>query len=106
MVKLVTSEAEFRDIINNNEFVVVDFFAEWCGPCRMIAPMIEKLDDSTPNVVFIKIDIEQLEDISKEFGVTAMPTFRFFKNGNSGGDDVVIGADIKKITEKLATFIA
>ncbi|KAI9595155.1 thioredoxin-like protein [Syncephalis fuscata] len=106
MVRLVTTEAEFRETINTNEFVVVNFFTEQCSAYRTIAPMIEDLDNATHNVIFIKVNTEQLANLAEEFDVTDTPTFRFFKNGQSGYNDVVVGADIGKITGKLATFIA
>merc|ERR1712083_1285165 len=60
--------------------VVVDFHATWCGPCKMIAPHLEEMDKTMDDVVFLKVDVDECEDIAEEYKVTAMPTFVFLKN--------------------------
>ncbi|XP_066249501.1 UBX domain-containing protein 4 isoform X1 [Euwallacea similis] len=64
----------------NSRLVLIDFFATWCGPCRMIAPELERMAKEFPNVVFLKVDVDESGDISREYGITAMPTFVFLKN--------------------------
>ena len=59
---------------------MIDFFATWCGPCKMIAPQIEEMSKSLENVVFLKVDVDEAEDAAQEFNVSAMPTFIFMKN--------------------------
>lgn len=63
-----------------NSLVVVDFFAQWCGPCKLIAPKIEELAAEYPDVVFLKVDVDECEDIASDYEITAMPTFVFIKN--------------------------
>merc|ERR1712050_378273 len=82
MVQKVNSAEEFNAAINGTELVVVDFFATWCGPCRMIAPYLEELSkEYEGKVKFIKVDVDELEDLSAEQEVKAMPTFSFFQGG-------------------------
>ena len=76
-------------IINSNEFnntvesgvVVVDFFATWCGPCKMLAPVIDELSGELENVNFVKVDIDQSMDLAQKFKIVSVPTLKVFKNG-------------------------
>lgn len=60
---------------------MIDAFATWCGPCKVIAPEILKLSESYPNASFYKVDVDEHPEIAAELGVRAMPTFIFFKGG-------------------------
>jgi len=79
--------------------VVVDFFATWCGPCRQIAPKIEKLSEQLSDVVFLKVDVDEDEDLAQEYEIQAMPTFFFIKNGVKVGS--VTGANMEAIQSKI-----
>ncbi|XP_002280947.1 thioredoxin H-type [Vitis vinifera] len=84
--------------------VVVDFTASWCGPCRVISPFLAELAKKMPNVIFLKVDVDELETVAKEWEVEAMPTFLFLKEGNVV--DKVVGAKREELvqkTEKHAT---
>lgn len=72
---------EFQDVISNNELVFVDFYANWCGPCKMLAPSIEKLSDEHPNVKVVKIDVDQEPSLAMQFQVQSIPTLITFKGG-------------------------
>lgn len=61
--------------------VVVDFFATWCGPCKMLAPVIEKAADELPDVKFYKVDIDEEMDLTNQFKIMTVPTLLFFKDG-------------------------
>lgn len=63
-----------------SKLVVIDFFATWCGPCKMIAPEIDRMAKDFPSVVFLKVDVDQNGDISRGYNISAMPTFVFLKN--------------------------
>merc|ERR1712122_207848 len=82
MVKIVESQADFDSVINGNTLVCVDFFATWCGPCKMIAPKLEAMSkEMEGKVIFLKVDVDELEDLAAAQEVKAMPTFAFFKGG-------------------------
>ncbi|KYN44617.1 Thioredoxin-2, partial [Trachymyrmex septentrionalis] len=72
-------ETKLKDAGNN--LVVIDFFAVWCGPCKMIGPLIEELSKEMLDVVFLKIDVDECEDIAAKYEITSMPTFVFIKEG-------------------------
>ncbi len=65
-----------------DKLVVVDFYATWCGPCKMISPKIEEMEAEMKNVVFLKVDVDESEDAAQEYGISAMPTFILIKNKN------------------------
>ncbi|XP_076249166.1 thioredoxin-2 [Calliopsis andreniformis] len=82
-----------------NDLVVIDFFATWCGPCKMIGPKIEELAKSMPDVVFLKVDIDECEDIAAEYEITSMPTFVFIKGGKVL--ETFSGANYEKLTSTI-----
>ena len=100
----ITSE-NFASLKTGNLPLVVDFWATWCGPCRMVAPIIEELAKKYEGQVVIgKGDVEENEDLTGEFGIRNIPTILFFKNGEVV--DKVIGAQPKeKIEEKIKALI-
>lgn len=78
----LTTQQECLDAFmnSNNQLVVFDFTAKWCGPCRMIAPKVEALSVEYPQVAFYKVDVDELPEITQRHEVRAMPTFQFFIN--------------------------
>ncbi len=77
------TEQEFNDLIRNKAFDVsiVDFSADWCGPCKNIAPLFDELAKMYTDIQFIKVNVDELPDVSCEAKVRAMPTFILYKNG-------------------------
>lgn len=77
------SSQEFEEVINNSsKTILVDFFATWCGPCKMLAPVLEQVKDEVgDNVEIYKIDIDECMDIAKQFGIMSVPTMIIFKDG-------------------------
>ncbi|KAJ3478879.1 hypothetical protein NLI96_g9451 [Meripilus lineatus] len=102
-VKAITSLAEFKEVIAKGNPVFIDFWATWCGPCRVISPIFEKLSDQFPNAEFYKVDVDEQPDISQEVGVRAMPTFIAFKNGEKLGD--LVGANPNGLTTLIQTHV-
>ncbi|KAF8604406.1 thioredoxin [Ceratobasidium sp. AG-I] len=82
-VTVISSLDQFKKIINGDKPCVFDFWATWCGPCRIISPVFEKLSNEPQfqGVEFYKVDVDEQPDISQEVGIRAMPTFSVFKNG-------------------------
>lgn len=71
-----------------NGVVVVDFFATWCGPCKMLSPIMDEVEQEMPDVEFLKIDVDQEEDLARRFGVMSIPTIIVFKNGEIKAQNV------------------
>ncbi|GMM51791.1 thioredoxin [Starmerella bacillaris] len=98
MVSAITSNEQFTDAISNGT-TLVDFFAEWCGPCKMISPVLDKLEPQYESIKFVKVDIDNLSDIAKKYEITAVPSFVFFKDGEVV--DVVRGAAAAQVKQAL-----
>lgn len=76
----ITKE-NFRDVINSDKLVLVDFFATWCGPCKMLGPIVEQISEERDDVIIAKCDIDECMDFAQEFGIMSVPTMILFKNG-------------------------
>ncbi|KAF7722383.1 Thioredoxin domain-containing protein 2 [Apophysomyces ossiformis] len=105
-IREIVSFEEYKEIIATNKFVVVDFHATWCGPCKLIAPLIKELADATENqhIVFLKVNVDDAAEISQDVGIRAMPTFLFYKDGEKVNE--IVGANKAKIVETVASFAA
>ena len=79
MAKIINSQ-EFDNTIESG-VVVVDFCATWCGPCKMLSPVIDELSGELENVNFVKVDIDQSMDLAQKFKIVSVPTLKVFKNG-------------------------
>ncbi|KAJ1455373.1 thioredoxin-like protein [Pelagophyceae sp. CCMP2097] len=81
MVQTVSTKAEFDAVIKGNNLVVVDFTASWCGPCQQIKPYFEELAAKNTAVTFIKVDVDENAATAQACGISAMPTFQYYKGG-------------------------
>ncbi|CEP62685.1 thioredoxin TRX2 LALA0_S06e01310g [Lachancea lanzarotensis] len=100
MVAQIANVADFDKVIQADKLVVVDFFATWCGPCKMIAPMLEKFAAEYSSADFYKLDVDEVPEAASKNDVSAMPTIVLFKNGKIV--DKVVGANPALIKQKIA----
>ncbi|ORZ41501.1 thioredoxine 2 [Catenaria anguillulae PL171] len=98
----VQSTEEFKKHIAGSKLVVVDFYATWCGPCKVIAPKFATFSDQFDGV-FLKVDVDELGEVAQTAGISAMPTFHLYKNGNKVAE--LVGADAKKLEQLIADNI-
>ncbi|KAF8241916.1 thioredoxin [Wilcoxina mikolae CBS 423.85] len=98
MVQQISTREQYVDVLAKagDKLVVIDFFATWCGPCKIISPQVEKLAKEFEDVEFYKLDVDDNQQIAAELAVRAMPTFLFFKKEKKLDDDVV-GANVKAL---------
>jgi thioredoxin 1 len=80
-VDIMIRKSEWQQVIDQNPLVLIDCFATWCGPCKVISPVFDKLSEEATKVKFISVDVDELPDVAQELGVRAMPTFFAFKDG-------------------------
>ena len=76
------NEQTFEAAIAEAPLAVVDFFATWCGPCKMLAPILDGIEEETPDVAFYRVDVDQAPDLARRFGIMSIPTLIFFRDGN------------------------
>ena len=81
MATIEMRESSFNEIIDGNDLVIIEFWAEWCGPCRAYAPVFERVSDLFPEVVFAKVDTEVEKALAGSFGIRSIPTTVAFREG-------------------------
>ena len=100
------NDSNFDEVLAQNALVVVDFSATWCGPCRMLAPIVDELADEYAGRIFVaKADVEEAVESAERFGIRSVPTILFFKNGEKV--DQTIGAMSRaKLVERFEALLA
>ena len=81
-MKIINNVKEFEDVLAQNEKVLVDFYADWCGPCKMLAPVLEAVSKEHEDIAFIKVNVDQVSDLAAKFNIMSIPTLIAFKSGN------------------------
>jgi len=96
------TNASFKQTIENHPLVVVDCWAPWCGPCRMVAPVIEELArDYAGKILFVKLNVDENRKVSTQYDIMSIPTLLVFKNGKLV--DTIIGAMPRQTLEQKIT---
>ena len=99
MVQELRSLSAYNTFLQKNPKVAVNFTASWCGPCKMIEPEFAKMENEFPDVKFVMVDVDGNSATAKKCAISAMPTFKFFKDGLEVFD--LIGANVDKLRGKL-----
>ena len=96
------NEEQFEEVVLKSEApVLVDFFATWCGPCKMMAPILDQVSEETPDVKFAAIDVDDAERLAIKYGISSIPCMILFKNGEEA--DRIVGAVPKqKIVDTIS----
>lgn len=103
MVREITSSEDLQAFLAANTYVALDFYADWCPPCKAIKPIYEQLaaKHSVPDTFeFAKVNVDHVQDVARDYRITAMPTFLFFKEGKHvavNGQNMIQGADHVKL---------
>eukprot|EP01025_Chloroclados_australasicus_P055745 TRINITY_DN6825_c0_g1_i1.p3 TRINITY_DN6825_c0_g1~~TRINITY_DN6825_c0_g1_i1.p3 ORF type:complete len:117 (+),score=16.19 TRINITY_DN6825_c0_g1_i1:130-480(+) len=93
---------KLQDAQDKQETIIVDFTAQWCGPCNMIAPKFEQFSEEYDDIVFLKVDVDEVIDVASECGISAMPTFHIIQNGKKV--DELLGASEDKLREMIQKY--
>jgi len=101
---LVPTLSEFREILEAHECVAVDFTASWCGPCKRIGPVFERLAGTMEGIHCVKVDVDDNEETAALLGVRAMPTFMFFHRGEKVEE--LVGASEAKLRSNMQMLLA
>ena len=81
MVTTVTTKNLEEEVLKSDKPVLVDFWATWCGPCRMVSPLVDELAEEHPEYKFCKVNVDDEEPLAVKFGIMSIPTLIVFKNG-------------------------
>lgn len=100
VVQKIESKEAFETLVKEKPIVLVDAFATWCGPCRAIAPQLEKWSEQyASTITFAKFDIDDLGPLTQELGITSVPTFLIFTNGEK--EKSIVGANPATLMKTL-----
>ena len=102
MVKEINAE-EYSEIINSSNPVVIDFHATWCGPCKVLSPILEELDDEIEGVEFVKLDVDQHPQIAGQNQVMGVPTVVILKDGEV--KERFVGVQPKEVIKEKITSL-
>ena len=96
-------EKDFNEVIKNKDKkVLVDCYADWCGPCRMLSPIIDELAEEIDSCEFYKLNVDEAENISREYGIMSIPTVLIFKDGKEINKSIGLKTkdELKELIEK------
>lgn len=81
MVYVINSAKEFDELVESGKNVLVDFYADWCGPCKMQAPIVSAIAEENSDVVVAKLNVDDVDDVAERFNIVSIPTLLIFKGG-------------------------
>ena len=81
MSVLKITKDNFEDILNGGKTVLLDFYADWCGPCRMVSPIVDEIAEENPQYIVGKINVDEEPELAQQFGISLIPTLVVIKNG-------------------------
>ena len=81
MVKTLSEENFSQEVLNNNKTVLVDFWAEWCGPCKMMSPIVDEIAEENEEFTVGKVNVDECPNLAAHYRISAIPTIIVFKNG-------------------------
>lgn len=82
MSAALINQADFKkEVLDHKGIVLVDFYAEWCGPCKITSPIIDELSEEKKEIKFLKVDVDKDSDLASEYNIFSIPTFIIFKDG-------------------------
>ena len=96
----IENKEHLEQILSENSAVVMDFYADWCGPCKQLMPILEQVSQEQKDVVFCKINVDQNEELSRAYGVRSIPTLKYVKNNEIVKTTLGV-QPVKVITESL-----
>lgn len=102
MVKDITTQEFDEKVIDSSKPVLVDFWAEWCGPCKMLSPVVDNVSEQVGDVDFYKVNVDEESELAREYGIMSIPTLIVFKDGEivEQSVGVISEDDIKELVEK------
>ena len=80
-ISTVTNDNFKKEVLESDKVVLVDFYADWCGPCKLTSPIIDKLAEEMKDVIFVKVDVDKNQELAGQYSVFSIPTFILFKKG-------------------------